>query len=226
MLSKKERDELNMLSMLAYSSKSRWQKMLEAGQLDVPVSVEETSGDKYFGIQHIVKDRLTNKSQPKHTIIKAETALKMGLTTQEKIDEIKTHKTITRKPTFGEIKEGLEAGLRMKTILLADEITRMTIAAHEFLLDKLPGKFKLVVDPVQQGLVDEQIGQITNEVHKETIKKAFETEDGAKFDAVSFLDAYLDLQGMTPEEAQAQYDGIFLSAKAGFIEDLKSKRLL
>jgi hypothetical protein len=198
--------------------------MYDAGQLDIPVSVEETGGEKYFGISHEAK---SNKSQqPKHTIIKAETALRMGLVTQEKIDEIKSYKTIKRKPTFDEIKDGLEAGLRMKTIIAADEVTRMMIAAYEFLMDKLPGRFKLVVDPTQKGLVEEQIGQVLNEKHKETITKSLESEEGAKFDAVYFLDSYLDLQGMPPEEAQAQYDGIFNTARDNFIADLKAKRLL
>lgn len=212
MFSKEQRVTLNTLSILCYGSTSKWQKLLEGGQFDlVDRIIEDAPVTKY------VKDG-------KGVVRKAENALAVGLITKEQLDSFKSRDVRGRRPTFEEVKAGLERALRFKLLGQMGVQDLTDVVAYEFSTGKDLNNFKLSIG--NQSDFDELLGRLSEEQQEKV--KSLVVEDASKekvlvFEACDMLTRII-YANSHPEDASKAYSDLFSQQILQIQSDLRHKR--
>lgn len=180
-INRKQRDELNNLSLELFGSSSRWQKMVNNGSFRITVDRKELDGAKnYVQFQRGVHDKRPG------TVMTLDKARNRGV----EQENTKVYKNVTRLPTFEEVKAGLQKSLEMSLMsrMTAEELS--AVLAYDLVLERLEYRFQLNTKDAKPEEIEQLIGKCPEKVQdvlKNSIKTADNDVSGIPLDTVTFL---------------------------------------
>lgn len=210
MFNRKEREELNSLSMELFGSSSRWQKMISNESFRVTVGEKEVPGSQQY-----IRFQRSRKDPRPGTMMKVEKAIALGRV-KDDIELGVKKLQVRRIPTFVELKTALEANLEMVLMSQMTPEELSCVLAHDLVANRLQYAFALSVSPETK---DEEIQTLIEkcpENLRDTLKNSIKTADndlkGVQLDALTFLSDVIFCVNHK-DASRELYENSFLSAK-------------
>lgn len=185
MFTKQQRQVLNDLSLELYGVSSRWQKVFKDPSFRIPTEQRTEEG----ATQYV---RLSNRKSGGGTVMKRETALRLG---KIKEDELPPKGRIIvdgREPSFDEFVTTLKESIEVAkiSVLSGDKLTQ--VLAQRYTTDRLPGRVDLITqaDPQYTADVDALL-KVLDEEKVKYLKSmqctAQQRHGGVPVDALQFV---------------------------------------
>lgn len=225
MFSKQERAELNKLSKELFGTESRWRKMLDDPKYRIVVDTVETDEKQYVQFM-----RKKGDNRP-GTVVGMDKALERGMVQlKEGENRPKSKRSITREPTFMEMKIAFEQNLDMMLLSYMEKDEQAEVFAKRMLDGNLVYKFYLVKDEkTQQEDVDSLLAMVPDDLREKIVAAIVSYEKvndkDVYFDVLHFL-GNITFAKNNKEAADAEYEKIMSDARANkeYFQKMNAKR--